>query len=187
MVVVHNCEICGKTRRVRRAKGTSKPRFCSLACKGQWQHLNLRGPAHPRWRSDIPRTLKCERCDHVFATGSAAGLARAQGRRFCGPRCGPGFKWKAGTQHPRWSGGPEARKARGARSRSCLQQRDWSRAVLRRDNYTCQFCGQHGGDLHADHIKPYAEYPELRWDLGNGRTLCKRCHYTTFRRLQKTA
>ena len=31
----------------------------------------------------------------------------------------------------------------------------------------------------ADHVKPWALYPELRYDLDNGRTLCVPCHKKT--------
>lgn len=55
----------------------------------------------------------------------------------------------------------------------------WREAVFRRDNWTCVTCGKRGARLHADHIKPFAYFPELRFDLNNGRTLCVPCHRKT--------
>ena len=52
-----------------------------------------------------------------------------------------------------------------------------SPVVLKRDDYTCVLCSQRGGDLHVDHIKDWSNYPELRFDPSNCRTLCVKCHY----------
>jgi len=57
-----------------------------------------------------------------------------------------------------------------------LKYREWRRQVFERDNYTCQDCDKRGGDLHADHIKPWAYYPKLRYKVSNGRALCIKCH-----------
>jgi len=51
------------------------------------------------------------------------------------------------------------------------------REVLKRDNYTCQKCGDKSGILHVDHIQSWAEYVELRFSMDNCRTLCRNCHY----------
>lgn len=59
------------------------------------------------------------------------------------------------------------------------EYKDWRTKVFKRDNWTCQDCGQRGGVLNADHIKPQSLYPELRFKVSNGRTLCRPCHKKT--------
>lgn len=55
----------------------------------------------------------------------------------------------------------------------------WRKSVFERDDFTCKFCNKRGGKLNADHIKPFALFPELRFELSNGRTLCVECHRKT--------
>ena len=64
--------------------------------------------------------------------------------------------------------------------RSSLEYKLWRKTVFERDNYTCIWCGDNGvGNLEADHIKPFAYFPELRFAIDNGRTLCVDCHKKT--------
>ncbi len=55
----------------------------------------------------------------------------------------------------------------------------WRKHVFQRDNNTCQACGIQGGRLVADHEMSYANYPALRYEILNGRTLCTPCHEKT--------
>ena len=86
-----------------------------------------------------------------------------------------------GEKNHFWKGGitPINRRIRSSR-----EYKIWRIAVFERDNYTCIWCGAKNCEeqkvvLNADHIKPFAYYPELRFAIDNGRTLCEPCHKTT--------
>lgn len=81
-----------------------------------------------------------------------------------------------GEQHFAWKGGitPINEKIRKS-----IEYKQWRGHVFKRDNYTCQSCKQYGGALQADHELPFAFYPDLRFEILNGRTLCKPCHLRT--------
>jgi 5-methylcytosine-specific restriction endonuclease McrA len=60
--------------------------------------------------------------------------------------------------------------------RHSTDARRWTKAVYKRDGFTCRECGQVGGRLNAHHVKSWAEFPDLRYELSNGVTLCEGCH-----------
>lgn len=82
-----------------------------------------------------------------------------------------------------WQGG---KTSEARRIKQSHEYRQWRKAVFERDRYTCVFCGAKNTkglgktvELHPDHIKPQSQYPELRLDINNGRTLCASCHRKT--------
>lgn len=60
--------------------------------------------------------------------------------------------------------------------RNYPEYREWFKNVFKRDDYTCQICGEHGKTINAHHLYNYADYPDLRLDINNGMTLCKNHH-----------
>lgn len=83
---------------------------------------------------------------------------------------------KTGEKHWNWKGGITPINNR---IRKTSEYKLWRKSVFERDNYTCIWCGYKGNKIQADHIKPFALFPELRFAIDNGRTLCIDCHKTT--------
>jgi 5-methylcytosine-specific restriction endonuclease McrA len=80
---------------------------------------------------------------------------------------------RKGEKHWNWQGG---KSSKSERIRKSIDADLWRGAVFSRDNYTCQKCEDKGGKLNAHHIMNFAQYPELRFAIDNGITLCKKCH-----------
>jgi len=79
----------------------------------------------------------------------------------------------SGSNNPKWKGGirPVNLKIRNSKA-----MKEWREKVFKKGGYTCQRCGKHGGNLVAHHIKPFAEYPLLHFDVNNGMACCRKCH-----------
>ena len=143
-------------------KNTNKIKYCKTCSP-------IVIKANHRRRSDKAtlqkETKKCLYCGIEFK------VFPSQPKKFCSSKC------KAqGEFNANYKGGITPINAKLRRTEG---QINWRIAVFERDKYTCVWCGQKGGELHADHIKPFALYPEFRLDINNGRTLCKECHKKT--------
>ena len=95
-----------------------------------------------------------------------------------------------GENNPNWNGGASTL---AQKIQATSEYKEWRGAVFKRDNYTCQVCGDDkGGNLQAHHVQPQMEMKieynlntledvlneERFFDVSNGVTLCKRCHKT---------
>ena len=123
-------------------KKWSSPKFCSRQC-GLWFRNKNNNPAKSATaRLKISTYAKS---NHSQLRTKAARLKQA--------------KSISGEGHWNWQGGktPESKLIR-----SRVEIKEWRKSVFERDNYTCQECGIRGTYLEADHIKPFAYFPELR-------------------------
>lgn len=79
--------------------------------------------------------------------------------------------------HYRWN--PD-REALRRNQRGDPEYKQWVKAVKRRDNNTCQLKDEIcEGYMIVAHIKGWALYPELRYNINNGITLCQYHHPRT--------
>ena len=86
-----------------------------------------------------------------------------------------GLKFMAGDKNPNWKGGI-ADKLNILRHTPVYYE--WRKKVYDRDNYECQICAVKGNgkNLNANHIKRFIDFPEYRYEVENGITLCVNCH-----------
>lgn len=82
-------------------------------------------------------------------------------------------KMHRGDKHWNWKGGVTEPLQLLRRSPEYNQ---WRKAVYERDHWTCQLCGEKINDPVAHHLLSFREYPELRFVVDNGITLCRSCH-----------
>ena len=148
--------------------------------------LGRKRPEHSKWlKENHPKPMLGRK--HSEETKAKMSLSH-KGKK-------QGYEWRkkrgislSGEKHPNWRGGSKVPKVLKNKIRKSIEYKDWRKSVFERDNYTCKKCGDRNGNgknvyLEADHIKSFAFFPELRFILENGQTLCKTCHLKkTFQR-----
>lgn len=88
-----------------------------------------------------------------------------------------------GDKNPRWLGGATLKNYA---VRLSPEHQQWKKAALKRAGGKCEVCGVRRGEvclccgtkvaLHVHHIRPFAKYPELRFDPNNAEVVCPKCH-----------
>lgn len=91
-------------------------------------------------------------------------------------------KQRVGNKHHNWKGGISRGYKTGYYS---SEYKSWRNSVFLRDCFTCQNCYRKNLKLNAHHIKTFSKYPELRFEISNGRTLCESCHRLVHKEMRK--
>lgn len=195
------CYICGKHyQNYYSPKELLTPRMCSRECKNEYfrrlkqkrSYITECKVCHKSFRTQFCENKKyCSRkCmgigfkDRIISIDTRKRLSISKSGKN-NPQYGKPrtlderqrmAKAISGEKSPRWRGGL-TEKAQIIRL--SLSFKVWREEVYKRDKYTCQKCFLSRGKdfrLHPHHIKPFAKYPELRFDVANGITLCSKCH-----------
>lgn len=116
-----------------------------------------------------PPSRQCAGCFIVFYTKPS--LARVL---CCSKRCAQKKRLRE-TGHPNWISDRSKLKAKQERGDSAY--REWRKNVWLRDDFKCKIANPDcSGQLEAHHILGWTQYPELRYDINNGITLCHAHH-----------
>lgn len=139
-------------------------KYCSYECRNKSQENHT--------------ILTCIICGKEYRTYNSH--IKWRGSKYCSKICMRiGASLRTGDKSPSWKGGISFLKNK---VRKTIEWKEWRNLVYERDNYTCQICGARSNKgisiiLHPHHIKSYSKYPDIRFDVNNGITLCSACHY----------
>jgi hypothetical protein len=183
------CKYCSKKIMVNKHQfDRGRGKFCSMSCRGLFLSLqpnhfggkrNVFKGTHTaearKKMSDFAknRSIPQEIREKISRTLTGKSYLSIEARKKMSLRF-------IGDKNPSWKGGlSKLHKSERRIAMNTVDYQLWRTAVFMRDNYTCQICGQRGLTLNADHVKPWYKYPELRYAIDNGRTLCVECHRQT--------
>lgn len=168
--VVKKCDYCGKEIEIAKYKVEQRRyNYCNQSCRSEHLKTLLLG------NNSTKKEHKCDGCGKLIQV--IPYKLETQKYIFCSNECykkniGQFFK---GESNPLFNFNltDEERKTK----RRYTEYYEWRFKVYEKDNFTCQCCGDNKGhNLIAHHILNYSEYKELRTELSNGITLCKKCH-----------
>lgn len=80
-----------------------------------------------------------------------------------------------GSKHHNWRGGvSQINKTERRNIMLRAEYKEWRRRVYERDGFECVVCGSK--QIEAHHIYRWSKYPELRYEINNGVSVCKAHH-----------
>jgi len=146
-----------------------KRMYCSNNCYKS-SRPQLSGENHHCYKKEKQRIFTCKQCKIDFSPKS-----NGDKYKFCSPTCRGSYF--SGEKQWNWKGGIAEENHK---IRTSTEYRNWRMSVLRRDRFSCVNCGyrsrgKKSRDVVVDHKKPFSLYPELRFNIDNGRTLCRNC------------
>lgn len=163
-IIWSTCKTCGAQYNTGPDAGKRNRYFCSMKCAADYKRGKPLSKEHRDALSavKIGKPIMHLHTPEIIAKISASLTGKPQ-------------PWMRGALHPNYkNGGVDYYERIQAMGR--VEYKDWRRSVFARDNYTCQKCKTPSKRIQAHHIKIWANYPELRYDVENGITLCLKCH-----------
>lgn len=187
------CLTCNQhfTRRLNpKALARGKGKYCSRQCADKGKSVTTSGKNSHLWLGGRNILCSCKNCAQEFYR-YAHELKRGRSK-FCSKSCQA--IWESKNRLGKLAGGwINGNSSLYDQIRGSRKYRLWRKTIFERDHYMCQQCKQLGGELHADHIVPFALiifrlgiktltdaiFCTILWDINNGRTLCIACHKKT--------
>ena len=158
------CSSLTVSRAIRKAGIAVKPKHTTY---GDIVYPDRKGEKSSTWKGG---KNKCIDCNKLLATRNATRCVKCHGL------------FNRGENNACWKPKELHNTVLNNRIRHSADAKDWRNAVFVRDGYMCKICGENTRTLAAHHLDAFEVFPEKRFDVSNGVTLC-RVHHTQFHRM----
>lgn len=181
--IIIQCANCNKDVELRPSEIKAGRKNCSGKCGGinRWKNPIFREYLVKKWKGRIPSNLKFlianAKENHGYREKqlgkSYPWMANRKG--VPSPRKGKHYPEMCGKNNPAWIADRTQLKKRNERNDSMYQ--DWRKQVIKRDDSICKLQNENClGYKIVHHILPWKDYPEERYNINNGITLCQYHH-----------
>ena len=144
---------------------------CSIGC------ATVLRKGKPSWNKGAKGKGICKATNGSFKEGHKSWMKGRQHSEESKRKMSESLKGlMVGEKHPLWKGGIDFRKP-NEHKHLCSRYRAWMFAVKIRDGFKCKISNiDCNGRIEAHHILGWRDYPELRYQVNNGITLCHAHH-----------
>jgi len=122
------------------------------------------GEKNPHWQ---PNKAKCLDCQEILKNSYAIRCHSCHS------------KYYRGKNHHSWKPTDECVGGEAMQARNSVEYKEWRLSVWVRDKTKCQICGIRKDPMVAHHLDGFNLFPEKRFDVDNGVTLCD-FHHISF-------
>lgn len=131
---------------------------------GDIKYPPRKGENSPTWKGG---NNNCVDCNTLLATRTALRCVKCHGL------------FNRGENNPNWKPPEERKGTELAQLRNSVEYDEWRYAVYKRDMNLCGICGIRKDPMMAHHLDGFNAFPEKRFDVDNGVTLCD-FHHISF-------
>ena len=147
------CECCGVLFKVKISK-FDKRRFCNYLCQNKFAVPWNKGLT----KKDFPQLSNSGTCKGLTPWNKGKEMPMIRGENH--------YSWIS-----------DRTKIKKQEERNNPNDKHWKYSVYKRDNFKCRLLDDNCcGRLEAHHIKGWTKFPELRYKINNGITLCHAHH-----------
>ncbi len=168
------CKMCNKES-LEYPSNAKRKKFCSHSCRNKFCLTGIKMTEESRLKMSLSRKGSVPWNKGIKTGITSEKIKMLASFRWMGDKNPRRINPPKKEKHPNWINDRTLLKKDDRRNDSLYKE--WRKNIYKRDNYKCRIADSNcGGRLEAHHILSWKDFPELRYEINNGITLCHAHH-----------